>query len=79
MERGISMNKDLYHPYVNDDGKLVSGTASLNHYIRIVGGLQKYHDEIGEAYIKAFVEHQSEVINAELARQAKKDKFKVVS
>lgn len=27
------MNRDLYHPYVNPNGKRVSGTAALNHYI----------------------------------------------
>ena len=42
------MDKELYHPYVNKDGKLVSGTASLNHYIHTVkGNVQNYNDEIG--------------------------------
>lgn len=74
------MDKNLYHPYVNDDGKLVSGTASLNHYIHTVkGGVQKYNDEIGEAYIKAFVAANSDIINAGLAQKAQRDKFKIVS
>ena len=74
------MDKELYHPYVNKDGNRVNGTASLLHYIfSVKNGLSDYHDEIGEAYIKAFVKNVSADVNAELARQAKKDKFKVIS
>ena len=74
------MYKELYHPYVNKDGKRVNGAASLLHYIfSVKNDLSDYHDEIGEAYIKAFVKNVSADVNAELARQAKKDKFKVIS
>ena len=62
------MDKDLYHPYINKDGKLVSGTAALLHHIFTVkNGLLDYHDEV------------SADVNAELAKQAKRDRFKVVS
>lgn len=72
-------NKDLYHPYVNENGKYVSGSAALNHYIHTVkGGVQKYNDEIGGAYIKAFIEAHTDIINAELIAQLQRDKFKVV-
>ena len=67
------MDKELYHPYVNKDGKRVNGTASLLHYIfSVKNGLSDYHDEIGVAYIKAFVKNVSADVNVELARQAKK-------
>lgn len=75
------MNKtELYHPYVNKQGKLVSGPAALNHYIYTVkGSVQEYNDEIGEAYIKSFVHEHSDIINEGLARKAQKDRFRVVS
>lgn len=73
------MNKELYHPYVNENGKYVSGSAVLNHYIHTVkGNVQKYNDEIGESYIKAFVEANSDIINAGIIAKAQRDKFKVV-
>lgn len=74
------MDKELYHPYINNDGKLVSGTASLTHYINTVkGGVQNYNDEIGAAYISEFVKEHSDIINAWLAQKAKRDRFKIVS
>lgn len=73
------MNKELYHPYVNDKGKRVNGSASLNHYIHTVkGGVQNYHDEIGAAYIADFIKTRSDIINDGLAQNAKKAKFKVI-
>ena len=79
MEGGIVMNKNLYHPYINDKGKRINGSASLNHYIHTVkGGIQNYNDEIGAAYISEFVKSHSDIINAGLAQKAKKDNFKVV-
>lgn len=80
MEEGLSWIKDLYHPYINKVGKLVSGTAALLHHIFTVkNGLLDYHDEVGEAYVKAFIKNVSADVNAELAKQAKRDRFKVVS
>lgn len=74
------MDKDLYHPYINKDGKLVSGTAALNHYIHTVkGGVQNYNDEIGAEYISDFIKERSDIINARLAKKAKRDRFRVVS
>lgn len=74
------MNKNLYHPYVNDNGKWVHGIAALNHYIFTTkGGLPNYHDEIGEAYIREFLKVHSPIINAGLAQEAKKSLFTVVS
>lgn len=73
------MDKELYHPYMNDNKKMVRGAAALNHYIFTEkGSLQAYHDEIGEEYIKAFVKSASNDINANLAKKAKRKKFKVV-
>lgn len=67
------MDKELYHPYKNEKDKRVNGAAALAHYIFTVkGGLQEYHDEIGEAYISAFVKANSDIINDGLARKAKK-------
>lgn len=27
------MNKNIYHPYTNSDGKRVNGAVALNHYM----------------------------------------------
>lgn len=68
------MDKELYHPYTNDDNTRVNGAAALSHYIFTVkGGLQEYHDEIGEAYISAFVKANSDIINDGLAQKAKEE------
>lgn len=74
------MDRNLYHPYTNANGKKVSGSAALNHYIFTEkGGLQNYHDEIGTTYINEFVKAHTDIINASIARKAKKSQFKVVS
>lgn len=74
------MDNSLYHPYINKDGKYVSGPAALNHYIyTVIGGLQNYHDETGEEYIRAFVKEHSDSVHEELAKKAKKRRFRVVS
>ncbi len=74
------MDKELYHPYVNENGKRVSGTASLNHYIHTVkGSVQEYNDEIGAAYISEFIKAHSDAINKGLVQKAKRDRFKIVS
>ena len=71
------MNMELYHPYVNDKGDWVRGNASLLHYISECGGLQAYHDEIGKAYLNAFVREHSDIINAGLAEKARRSRLKV--
>ena len=72
----MKVNRELYHPYLNDDGKWVNGNASLLHYIKECNGLQNYHDEIGGAYIKAFVKAHSEIINADIAQRARRGRLK---
>lgn len=79
MEGGISMDKNLFHPYINKNGKKVNGTAALNHYIHTVkGSVQNYHDEIGIEYISNFVKKHSDIINAGIAQKAKRMLFKIV-
>lgn len=74
------MNKSIYHPYVNDDGKLVSGAAAFSHHVFTeMGGVPKYNDHIGSEYIAAFVEANSDIINERLIKKAQKKRFKVVS
>lgn len=73
------MDKNLYHPYTNSNGKRVNGSAALNHYIYTAkGGLQNYHDEIGEAYIHKFVKDHSDDIHAYLAQKARRGQFRVI-
>ena len=74
------MDKDLYHPYMNENGKIVHGAASLNHYIFTEkGGLINYHDEIGEAYVKAFIKMFLLKLMPILPKKAKRKRFRVVS
>lgn len=72
-------NKDLFHPYVNSNGKTVHGSAALNHYIHTIkGGVQNYNDEIGIEYIANFVKEHSDIINAGYAEKAKRERFRVI-
>jgi hypothetical protein len=74
------MNKNIYHPYTNSDGKRVNGAAALNHYMYTVkGGVQNYHDEIGAEYIAEFVKEHSDIIHDGLAKKAERERFRIVS
>ena len=65
--------------YINDNGKKIGGAAAFNHYVYTVkGGVKNYNDEVGEQYIKAFINSNSEVINNSLQRNINRSKFKVV-
>lgn len=66
------------YSFVNKNGKKVSGTAATLHKIKETGGLQKYHDKIGKAYIDSFVSAHSDIINAGIEATANREKFKVV-
>lgn len=66
------------YSYINEDGKTVSGTAATLHVIKETGGLQKYHDKIGTAYIQDFVNNHSDIINAGIEATEKRKRLKVV-
>lgn len=70
--------KELYHPYVNDKGKKVSGIASLAHYISQAGGIQNYNDEVGSSYIKSFVKLHKNFFSEAYMKDTKKKNFKVI-
>lgn len=69
---------EYMYSYINKNGKRVSGTAATLHEIKETGGLQKYHDKIGRAYIENFVDAHSDIINAGIKATSKRKKFKVV-
>ena len=65
--------------YTNKNGKKVSGSAAFNHHVYTeMGGVQKYNDSVGEDYVKAFIRQNSDIINDNLEKKAKRRKFKVV-
>lgn len=65
--------------YTNKNGKKVSGSAAFNHHVYTeMGGIQKYNDSVGEEYVKAFIRQNSDIINDNLEKKAKRRKFKVV-
>ena len=71
--------RELCHPYRNEDGKLVTGAAAFNHYVFTEkGGIQNYHNEIGEAYINHFVNEHSDVVNEKYIKDTRRKKFKRV-
>ena len=72
------MNNELYHPYINKNGKKVNANAALLHHIKNVGCIKAYNDEIGEEYIKYFISHHPDEINANIIAKNKRSKFKVV-
>lgn len=65
--------------YVNDDGKLVSGAAAFLHYVYTVkGGVCNYNNEVGEMFLKTFMQEFAGAINAEIAAQARRSQLKLV-
>ena len=65
--------------YVNNNGKKVNGAAAFNHYVYTVkGGIENYNNEIGEEYIKLFINYNSEIINNSIQRNVSKSRFEVV-
>lgn len=73
------MSKKTDFSYTNKNGKRVSGSAAFNHYVYTEkGGIQNYNDEVGTEYLKEFVRQNSDIINEELAKKARKSRFKAV-
>lgn len=70
--------KELYHPYTNDNGRKVGGTAALNHYISQVGGPQGYNDEVLTIGISTLIKKNQISINEDLIKTAKKKLFKKI-
>lgn len=65
--------------YINDNGKLVTGSAAMLHYIyTVMGGIENYNDSVGEIYIHKFVKHISFEANNDIERNVKKKRFKAL-
>lgn len=76
MKRGITMillKRDPYFSYVNADGKLVSGTASLLHRIKKVGGIKEYNKEIGQIFIRRFMDKYGDLSPDDPILQGKRE------
>lgn len=75
----MSLNeKDLYFSYVNEDGKRVSGTASLNHHIKKVGGINEYNKRVGRAFLERFMDVYADSIIDDLLTQEEREYLRVV-
>jgi len=73
------MNKSPDFSYINGKGNVVRGAAAFNHHVYTeCGGIAKYNDKVGEAYIKAFVQAQSASINQALTKTARKNRFRKI-
>jgi len=73
------MRKGPDFSYLNKKGKRVAGPpAFLHHVYTEMGGIQKYNDAVGAAYIKEFVKAHSDTINNGLVAKARKKRLKVV-
>lgn len=71
---------ELCHPYLNDDGQLVSGAAAFSHHVFTeMGGIQQYNDAVGAEYLKDFIKEHSDAINKNIVKKAQKKRFKVIS
>lgn len=70
--------KDLYNPYINDNGRKVSGTAAHLHHIHECGGLENYNKEIVESAVNTLVENNILSINENIIKDAKKKQFKKI-
>ncbi len=73
------MSKKCDFSYINENGKRVSGSAAFNHYVYTEkGGVQKYNDEVGAAYVMQFIHENSDIIQEGLAKKVKRNHFKTV-
>ncbi len=70
--------KDLYNPYINDNGRKVSGTAAHLHYIHECGGLENYNKKIVKNAINTLVDDNILSINENIIKNAKKEQFKKI-
>lgn len=65
--------------FVNENGKLIAGAAAFNHHVYTeMGGIQQYNDAVGRMYIEAFIQAQSDYINAEITAQARRNRLELV-
>jgi len=72
-------NGDLCGPYVNKNGKRVTGTAAMLHQVFTVdGSVQDYNDKIGAEYVTEFIKQNSDIINDGLEKKARRRNLKVV-
>ncbi len=69
---------DLSLSYINERGKVVSGTAATLHTIKIVGGLRYYNQMVGRAYVDMFLDSLSPAVNATIEAEVKRKRFRVV-
>lgn len=73
------MNKVPDFSYINDNGKKVSGSASVLHEIYTVyGGIKNYNDYIGAEYISEFIREHSDIINEKIEKNHRRKQLKVV-
>lgn len=73
------MSKGPDFSYINDNGKRVFGAAAFMHYVyTVMGGVLEYNDEVGEKYVKNFINLISEAANEDISKTAKKKQFKRV-
>lgn len=70
--------KDLYGPYINENGRKVSGSAALLHQIKGCGGIEGYNKKIITSAVATLVENCMLSINENLLKSIKKDLFKKV-
>lgn len=70
--------KDLYVPYINENGRKVRCNAALLHQIKGCGGIEGYNKKVATSAITTMVENRMLSINENLLDSIKKDLFKKV-
>ena len=70
--------KDLYCPYINENGRKVSGAAAHMHHVKTCGGIEGYNKKIITSAVATLVDNCMLSINENLLKSIKKDLFKKV-
>ena len=70
--------KALYFPYVNKNGRTVSGTAALLHHMKEIGGVEKYNESIFESGLFTFLSKRRNLLNNNVVQHGVKKLFKKI-
>ena len=74
----MSKKDKIYHSFINEDGKKVSGTASYLHYISNQGGVEKHEKNIAMKAFEMFYDSVSETLRDSIAKEVKKNLFRLI-
>ncbi len=74
----MSKKDSIYHSYINEGGKKVSGMASYLHHMSKQGGVEQHEKNIVMKFFENFYDNSSDELRSALNKEARKSLFKVI-